>query len=104
MDKGELIIAPSALNDLEQIWLYIGVNSSPDIADRLLDEVYDRFELLSMAPLMGKERPELAKNVRSMVVEPFVIFYRPLERGVAIARVLRAEQDVEQIAQEGGLE
>jgi hypothetical protein len=39
-----------------------------------------------------------------MVVEPFVIFYRPLERGVAIARVLRAEQDVEHIAQEGGLE
>ena len=104
MDRGDLIIAPPALEDFQQIWLYISVHASSDIADRLLDEVYDRFELLSMAPLMGKERPELAVNLRSMVVEPFVILYRPIERGVAIARVVRAEQDIEQIAQDSGLE
>lgn len=104
MDRGELIITPATLEDLGQIWLYIATQASSDIADRLLDEVYDRFELLSMAPLMGKERPELAVNVRSMVIDPLIIYYRPTERGVAIARVLRAKQDVEQIAQAGGLE
>jgi toxin ParE1/3/4 len=104
MDRGELIIAPPALEDLQQIWLYIAVHASSDIANRLLDEVYDRFDLLSMAPLMGKERPELAVNLRSMVVEPFVILYRPVERGVAIVRVVRAEQDIEQMVQDGKLE
>ena len=104
MEKGEFEVTAAAIDDLEQHWLYIVVNASPDIADRLLNEVYDRFELLSMAPLMGKEQPELGANLRSMVIDPLIIFYRPTERGVKIARVLRAEQDIEHIAQEGGLE
>ncbi len=103
MEKGKLEVTAAATDDLEQIWLYIVIDASSDIANRLLDTVYDRFELLSMALLMGKERPELGTNLRSLVVEPLVIFYRPTEQGVVIARALRAEQDVERIAKEGGL-
>ena len=104
MDKGELIIAPAALEDLEQIWHYTATKASNDIADRILDEVYDRFDLLAMAPLMGRTRSELAENLHSISIDPLVIFYRPTERGVAIARVISAEQDLDRIAQEGGLE
>ena len=103
MEKGRFELTAAAIDDLEQIWLYIVIDASPDVANRLLNKVYDHFELLSMAPLMGKERPELGTNLRSLLVEPLVIFYRPIEHGVVIARVLRAEQDVERIAEEGGL-
>ena len=46
MEKGRFEVTPAALDDLEQLWLYIVIDASSDVANRLLDKVYDHFELL----------------------------------------------------------
>jgi plasmid stabilization system protein ParE len=44
------------------------------MADRLIDAIFDRFELLVEQPRMGRNRPEFGDGVRSFVVESYVIY------------------------------
>jgi toxin ParE1/3/4 len=81
-----------AEKDLNDIWSYVAEDASLETADRLIDAVFDRFELLVEQPLMGRTRPEFGAGVRSIVVESHVIYYRH-EQDVLIARVLHGRRD-----------
>jgi toxin ParE1/3/4 len=54
-----------AEQDLEEIWSYVAEDASPTTADRLIDAIFDRFELLVERPRMGRSRPEFGEGVRS---------------------------------------
>ncbi len=58
-----------AERDLEEIWSYVAEDASPATADRLIDAIVDRFELLVEQPRMGRNRPEFGEGVRSFIVE-----------------------------------
>lgn len=81
-----------AEGDLEEIGSYVAEDASPTTADRLLDAIFDRFELLAEQPRMGRNRPEFGEGVRSVVVESYLIYYRH-DRDVLIARVLHGRRD-----------
>ena len=81
-----------AEQDLEEIWSYVAEDASPTTADRLVDAIFDRFELPIEQPRMGRTRPELGEAVRSVVVESYVIYYRH-DQDVLIARVLHGRRD-----------
>ena len=51
-------LSPLAERDLEEIWLYVAEAASPATADRLIDAIVDRFDLLAEQPRMGRLRPE----------------------------------------------
>src|SRR5262245_61627651 len=63
----------------QEIWSYIAEDASPSTADRLVDALFDRFELLVDQPRMGRIRPEFGEGVRSVGVESYVIYYRTAE-------------------------
>jgi toxin ParE1/3/4 len=44
---------------------------------------------------MGRARTELAANLRSFVVLPFVVFYRPCEDTIEVIRVLHGSRDID---------
>jgi toxin ParE1/3/4 len=87
-------LTEEARDDLDEIWLYIA-EDNPPAADDLLDTLYERFVLLAEQPFLGRARPELAPNLRSFPVGNYVIFYRPIDDGVEIARVLRGSRDID---------
>jgi len=82
-----------AERDLDEIWSYVAEDASPSTADRLIDEVIDRFDLLAEQPRMGRARPEFGAGVRSFAVENYVIYYRQEGNDVQIARVLHGRRD-----------
>lgn len=86
-------VSPEAREDLDEIWLYIA-QDNPDAADKYIRVVVARFPMLASMPLMGRERAELSPRLRSFVVGLHVIFYRPFENGVEIARVLDGARDL----------
>jgi plasmid stabilization system protein ParE len=47
-----------AEKDLDDIWSYVAKDASLETADRLIDAIFDRFELLFEQPRMGRNRPE----------------------------------------------
>ena len=70
---------------------------SPAAAERLASNIDDRCNLLSHFPEMGRARDELAPGVRSVLVKPYVLFYRVTATAVEILRILHGAQDIESI-------
>ena len=50
-----------AEQDLDEIWSYVAEDASPATADRFIDAIIDRFELLAEQPRMGRLRPEFGE-------------------------------------------
>lgn len=87
---------PEAELDLFLIWEHISLENL-NAADRTLDQLEAEFNLMATQPLMGRERPELAPQLRSFAYGHYVIFYLPLDDGINLVRVLDGRQDVESI-------
>ncbi|QSV67615.1 MAG: type II toxin-antitoxin system RelE/ParE family toxin [Aphanizomenon flos-aquae DEX188] len=84
-----------ASRDIETIIDYIAENSSFDAAESLLSKINSKCTRLAKFPGMGRRRDELAVNVRSFPVNDYLIFYRPIEEGIEILRVISGYQDLE---------
>ena len=82
-----------AEQDLLGIWSFIA-KDNPDAADRFLDLIGEKCELLADSPEMGRRRDDLAPSLRSFPVGRYIIFYRPSERSIQVVRVLSAYRDI----------
>lgn len=97
---GYLFKKPLAESDLLEIWQYIA-EDNPTKADQFLDEIEATLCKLLHSPLMGCDRSDLALALRSFVVKPYIVFYRPLEkRGIEVVRVLHGARDIQTILEE----
>jgi len=86
-------VSASARVDLEEIWSYIA-QDNPDAADKFIRALVSRFPKLAAMPELGRQRDELTTRLRSFPVGRHVIFYRPMENGVEIVRVLHGARDL----------
>jgi toxin ParE1/3/4 len=91
-------VADSARGDLDEIWFYIA-GDNPDSADKLIRSIASRFPMLASMPEIGRLREELAPRLRSFVVGNYVVFYRVIENGIEIVRVLHGARDLPAIFQ-----
>ena len=82
--------------DLLEIWAYIAEDSA-GAADRFLDLLDQKCHTLAEAPGIGRSREDLAPDLRSFPVERYIIFYRPMDGGIEIARVLSAYRDIARV-------
>jgi toxin ParE1/3/4 len=73
--------------DLEDIWAYL--------ADLMLAKILNKFPMLAQFPDMGFERDDLAEPMRSFPVKPYIVFYRKIEIGIEIFRILHQSRDIE---------
>ncbi len=85
-------VSDVARSDLEAIWLFIA-QDNPEAADRFLRVVVSRFPMLATMPKAGRQRDELSVRLRSFPVGNYVIFYRLMENGIEIVRVLHGARD-----------
>jgi toxin ParE1/3/4 len=84
---------PAAQLDLVDVWVFIAADS-PAQADRFLDSLDEKLQLLAAAPGIGRERPELATGLRSLPVGNYHLFYRVSDDGIDLVRVLHAARDL----------
>jgi len=92
-------ISTQAARDIEDIWKYLAPNNLK-AADTLFDTLRESFPKLAKFPQMGKLRGELAPFLRSFPVKNYLIFYRPIDEGIEIVRILHGSQDIETIFQD----
>ena|SRR5665647_240775 len=84
---------PQARDDIDDIWNYIA-DDNINAADNWLDKLDEQFALLTLQPLMGRARDELAAGIRSFPLGRYVIYYLPLPNGIDVVRVLHSARDV----------
>lgn len=92
-------ISTTAAQDLEDIWSYVAKNN-PRAADNLFDKLREMFAKLAKFPQMGQGRSDLALSLQSFPVRNYLIFYRIIEEGIEIVRIIHGSQDIEQIFKE----
>ncbi len=73
----ELIWSNQARADLLDIHLLIGVDQ-PAAAERYLDRIEAKFELLRSQPRMGVRRSDIRPSMRMLVEAPYLLLYRTL--------------------------
>ena len=67
---------------------------NPAAADRLLDTINDKLQLLSEFPGLGQPREELARSLRSFPIGNYLLFDRPVADGIQLIRVLHGMRDL----------
>lgn len=107
---GTVLCTRRTVRDLLEIWSYFASDSTDpaewsyfasdgtDAADLFLDmiemvlaQVSD--EPISDAPTSGRRREELAPSIRSFPAGSYVIFYRPIEDGLVVIRIIPEARD-----------
>lgn len=93
MAPHQLVIAPAAKNDLNDIYRYGVRQWGQAKSESYLATIKDQFLLLTRQPLIGTERQELLPDARSLPIKSHTLFYRVIANRVEIIRVLHGRQD-----------
>ena len=95
MPSPRVFRTPEAIADLDAIWDYISRDNHA-AADRMLDELNERFLLLSKHPELGERQPLLADGTyRRFTHRNYLIYYRPTADEIVLVRVLHGARDHE---------
>ena len=92
----KIIVSELALSDLEEIWLYIGIDN-PSAVDDLVERIYTDCETLQQYPDLGRKRDEVLPGMRSLAIEKYVVYYRLNDTVLEIVRILSGFRDVDSI-------
>jgi toxin ParE1/3/4 len=87
---------PSAIRDLDQVWLYIAQHDA-DAAQRLIDDIDRASRKLLDYPHLGPAKPEAAADMRVLKVRRYNILYRVTEQTIDLVRVVHQARDINQI-------
>jgi len=85
-----------AQNDAIEIWTYIA-NENAAAADKVIGKIDDRIKSLYFMPLSGVAMPFISPEVRRTVVGRYSIYYRPIEGGIEVLRILHERRKHEDL-------
>ena len=89
--------SPEAEQDLFDISGYLTVEASARIAEKYLRAIDRASKRIRTRPLSGRPRDELISGLRSVLVHPYVVFYRTAGFTVEIVRVVHQRRDLDAI-------
>ena len=96
MDSISVLVAESALADLESLRDWYTSEGVPEVGERLVSELVNRIETLSDHPDMGRVVPEFnQRSLRELIHPPYRIVYRREPAQIRIVRVWRSERVLE---------
>lgn len=84
-----------AVEDLREIGRYTRETWGLTQARRYRQELELSLQKLSLTPLSGHARREIAENVRSFPVGSHIAYYLPRKNGITVLRLLHPRMDVE---------
>ena len=88
-----LEITDRAEADIEEIYLYIALESYQSYAESFLSKAFKTFDLLCNNPHMGTERTRSGEGVRFYPMDKVNIFYRVVNKRLQILRVHHSAMD-----------
>jgi toxin ParE1/3/4 len=90
----KIVFSDEADADLLHILTYLAERNR--LAALALAKVFNaRIENLVRFPFIGRDRSAFSQDLRSIVVENYVVFYRIQKERVLIVRVLDGRRDIE---------
>lgn len=103
--KHRILLRPAAERDLDDQAEYLAAHQSLQAGLRFYRAAQETFRLLASQPKMGRlteYRIPFLTGVRMFPLKAFpqhLVFYRPLEDGIEVVRVLHGARDIERLFQ-----
>ncbi len=82
-----IVRSPRAAEDLIELWNWIAVDD-PVAADRMLDLIQQKLDMLAANPALGPARADIASDLRLFPIRRYVVLYRVLPDGIEVVRVV----------------
>tara|TARA_R110002111_G_scaffold164386_3_gene230578 strand:+ start:32276 stop:32590 length:315 start_codon:yes stop_codon:yes gene_type:complete len=80
---------------IKEIGKYIAQESgSRKIATDFLLRIGEKCQAYARQPEMGELRSELGEEIRCFPVGSYVIFYRPIEKGILLVAIIHGARDI----------
>lgn len=92
MPKPEYRLSPKARDDMESVWLYTLSQWGLEQTEKYIDDLAAAFALLTSSPRLGKNCDTIRPGYRKHPTLRHVIYYREVDYGIEIIRVLRDHQ------------
>jgi toxin ParE1/3/4 len=90
------ILAPSTTRDLDRLSQYF-LETNIEAGERLFKALNQKLYNLTQFPNLGKPYPPLDPNIRGLLVEKYIIFYRVTETQIEIVRIVDGRQNLTQL-------
>ncbi len=85
----EIVVSRSAQADIDEVWVY-HAERNVTTADKIVDEIGEQLDILTEFPNLGRVRPELRSDCRSLPVGNDILYYWVLPETVEILRVVHS--------------
>lgn len=92
-----IIVLPLAAKDIEEHWFWLAIRDF-GAAERFLDRLDEVYEVIGVFPESGSPRPELGRDLRSLVADQHLVFYRVTDNHIDVVRILAARRDIKRTA------
>ena len=89
----KVTFSPAAEADLVDITMFIA-QDNPARALTFVDELEGKCDVLGGASGIGTSRPELGEGVRMLPHGRYLIFYREVDKGLRIERIMHGARDI----------
>lgn len=89
-----VLIAPRAEADIGRVLTYLHERAGRAVAERYRASFDSILERLTVFPGSGSPRPEFGPTMRTVIIEPYLIFYDWAPDVVNVLRVLHSKMDV----------
>jgi toxin ParE1/3/4 len=91
----EYIISETALEDLNNIWIYMAENWSVEQANRYYNLIVDEIEYVSVNFETAKDFGSTRKNYKFSKVKSHLVFYKKTENTqIEVVRILHERMDI----------
>lgn len=88
--------SPTALSDLDEIWMYLADAVGPELARTMNRRFRDQLKMLARWPYLGAA-VSAKPRFRKYPIAPYVVFYRPTDIGIEVSRVVHGKRDLNEI-------
>jgi len=102
-------LRPRAEMDIDEQYLYLGRQSS-DLAKRFIQQVELTATALLESPHLGTRYSSMHDRITDILVFKIrrfpnhLVFYRPVEDGIEVVRLLHCARDIESLFDSGGIQ
>ncbi|NBB17283.1 type II toxin-antitoxin system RelE/ParE family toxin [Caulobacter sp. SLTY] len=99
MLEAEIRFTETAQQELDELGLWITIETGPHAADGVLRRINRALQNLATFPEMGPVRSDLIGSPRTFSLSPWLVLYEPLTdiRGIRILRVLDGRRDIQRL-------
>jgi len=92
MPNPEYRLSPKAREDMESVWLYTFSQWGHEQTEKYIDDLAAAVDLLTSNPRLGKNCDSIRRGYRKHPTLRHVIYYREVDYGIEIIRVLHDHQ------------